>query len=203
MNGRSFPGHFKTCPTTDLGIILCPSGISCTGIFLLSLTSYQWMLVMRRRRKLTCLIIMCRLTEIYCRWLSWGAINLSFRYTYTAIQFDVWILKDRRGQNWQRSYSIFADSISYLLPHGTSPIDEWKNALPNFVKLTPVCSLRNGEVIVFKQLKSLWFYLYDTKTKELRKLSELSSNKDYTVLPYKSSLVYWQDDAELLAWETI
>ncbi|XP_010109263.2 F-box protein At5g49610 [Morus notabilis] len=129
--------------------------------------------------------------------------HLCFMYSYTTTQFDVWVLKDARGQNWQRSFSIFAESINYLLPRGASPIGEWENALPDFQNLVTLCSLRNGEVIVFRNLNSRWLYLYDTKIKELRKLSELSSYKDYDVLPYKSSLIYWQNAEELLSRETI
>lgn len=113
MNGRSFPGHFKTCPMTDLGIILCPSGISYTYILSMDVGNETTLKTYLPNHYVSFDRDILSLIEL-------GG-HLSFRYTYTAIQFNVWILKDVSGQNWPRSYSIFADSINYLLPHGTSP----------------------------------------------------------------------------------
>ena len=126
---------------------------------------------------------------------------LSLMYNVSTEQFDIWVLKDFEKQIWGKSFSILAESITYLPKDGLKP-NSYKDPLPKFERLKPMCSLRDGEVIVLKQIKSLCLYVYETKLMKLKKLSELRV-KDYHLLQYRSSLVYWDNKEELLTRETI
>ncbi|PON63716.1 F-box domain containing protein [Trema orientale] len=125
----------------------------------------------------------------------------------SSTQFDVWVLKNYQEQIWHKSYSILADSISYLDKNAlmtTRSMDLDPNALPDFKKLEPVVSLRNrnSEVIVLRHQRSGCWYIYETKFKVLNKLKNMM-NRDCNFIHYKSSLVHWKYDEELLARETI
>ncbi|KAK1562882.1 hypothetical protein Q3G72_018465 [Acer saccharum] len=136
--------------------------------------------------------------------------NLSFFYKDSSTQIDVWIMKDLHGRNWVKIHSMMMESIDYY-PNSkscsSSTSNNKFNPLPDFLKLFPVATMRDGEVIVFKHKLSFssiseHLYFYDIQQMELKKF-KCKINGQSGFITHRSSLVHWEDEKELLPKELL
>ncbi|KAK4857651.1 hypothetical protein QYF36_004068 [Acer negundo] len=134
---------------------------------------------------------------------------LAFVYKVSSSQIDVWILKDYcHGQNcWVKRHSMIKESMNYIKSSSSSSSSKTSsklqdhNPLPDFMRLFPVASLRDGEVIVFMHQTSKnvsgCLYFYEIRHMELKKFN-LRMRDRSSFVPHRSSLIHWKHEKELL-----
>ncbi|KAL3531730.1 hypothetical protein ACH5RR_005251 [Cinchona calisaya] len=115
--------------------------------------------------------------------------DLSFVYSLSDIQVDVWTLDDFREQIWSKRHSIQLELINYMMPENLLQSTKYTIALPNLSKLVTVAS-EGADILILKHDNSC-LYMYDMRHRVLKKF-KMNMKSPMRFIPHRSSLLHWK-----------
>ncbi|OIT01061.1 hypothetical protein A4A49_51579 [Nicotiana attenuata] len=110
---------------------------------------------------------------------------LSFINCDSGITIDVWILEDFLGRVWSKKHTIVAELTNYICPYKSAR--QYERTMPKLRQLVAVAWARNGEVLILKHKKISSVYIYDTKSRAMKKFDNNMGNLE-SFVPHKDSL---------------